>query len=341
MNLADAETTTGTAATKAVSATKTGWTLDAARDLYANSFPDLLYRAQTVHRENFDPADVQLSTLLNIKSGACPEDCGYCSQSARYKTGLKAEPLMDPETVFAAARKARENGATRFCMGAAWRNPRDKDLQRVKSMIEGVKALGLETCATLGMLTDGQAVELKQAGLDYYNHNIDTSQDYYPEVISTRTFQDRLDTLKSVREAGIAVCCGGIVGMGEGVDDRLKMLVTLANLDPAPESVPINQLVPSDGTPLAGSERVDSLDFVRLVAVARIMMPSSRVRLSAGRHAMDDAAQALCFLAGANSIFYGEKLLTTDNADIESDQALFARLGINGSSATGGRSESE
>ena len=304
------------------------WSLDAARALYESPFPDLIFKAQSVHRDHFDPTDVQLSTLLNIKTGACPEDCGYCSQSARYKTGLKAEPLMDAASVLEAASRAKEAGASRFCMGAAWRNPKDKDLARVTEMIRGVKAMGLQTCATLGMLTDEQARELKNAGLDYYNHNIDTSRDFYAEVITTRTFDDRLNTLSRVREAGISVCCGGIVGMGESTDDRLDMLVTLANLDPAPESVPINQLVPADGTPLAGSEAVDPLDLVRLVAVARIMMPSSRVRLSAGRHAMDDAAQALCFLAGANSIFYGERLLTTDNADVETDQALFARLGL-------------
>jgi biotin synthase len=309
------------------------WSLESARTLFESPFPDLLYRAQGVHREHFDPTDVQLSTLLNIKTGACPEDCGYCSQSARYKTGLKAEPLMDESTVLEAAARARDAGASRFCMGAAWRNPKGRDLDKVAAMISGVKALGLETCATLGMLSADQARTLKQAGLDYYNHNIDTSEDYYPEVITTRTFQDRLDTLAVVREAGMSVCCGGIVGMGESADDRLSMLVTLANLDPAPESVPINQLVPSDGTPLADSEPLDPLDLVRLIAVARIMMPRSRVRLSAGRHAMDDATQALCFLAGANSIFYGERLLTTDNADVEADQDLFRRLGLNGTPA--------
>ena len=312
------------------------WSLERAQALYEAPFPDLLYQAQTVHRQNFRPTDVQLSTLLNIKTGACPEDCGYCSQSARYKTGLKAEPLMDAEAVLEAARRARDSGAGRFCMGAAWRSPKGRDLERVAEMISGVKALGLETCATLGMLTAEQAARLKDAGLDYYNHNIDTSEDFYPEVITTRTFQDRLDTLQVVREAGISVCCGGIVGMGETVDDRLKMLVTLANLDPAPESVPINQLVPAEGTPLAGSEPVDPFELVRLVAVARIMMPASVVRLSAGRHAMDDATQALCFLAGANSIFYGDRLLTTDNAGVEHDQALLGRLGMNGATTAGG-----
>lgn len=309
------------------------FTLEAAQTLYKSSFPDLMYRAQSVHRAHFDAADVQLSTLLNIKSGACPEDCGYCSQSARYKTGLKAEPLMELDKVLDAAARAKQQGATRFCMGAAWRGPKDKDLARVVEMISGVKSMGLETCATLGMLTTEQAKVLSAAGLDYYNHNIDTSEDYYGEVITTRTFQDRLDTLAVVREAGVSVCCGGIVGMGESNDDRLKMLVTLANLDPAPESVPINQLVPADGTPLADSSRVDSIDFVRLIAVARIMMPASRIRLSAGRHSLSDATQALCFLAGANSIFYGEKLLTTDNADMTEDLALLQRLGMHGASA--------
>ncbi len=311
------------------------WNLEAARGLYLLPFADLLYRAQSVHRQHFDANDVQLSTLLNIKTGACPEDCGYCTQSARFKTGLKAEPLLDEETVLAAARKARDSGATRFCMGAAWRSPRDKDLSRVTRMIEGVKALGLETCATLGMVNPEQARQLRDAGLDYYNHNIDTSESYYPEVITTRTFADRLDTLKHVRDAGMSVCCGGIVGMGESDDDRLSMLVTLANLDPAPESVPINQLVRAPGTPLENAEDVDPLEFVRLVAVARIMMPASRVRLSAGRQQMDDSTQALCFLAGANSIFYGDRLLTTDNADIKADRALFGRLGINRSRAQG------
>ncbi len=311
------------------------WNLEAARGLYLLPFADLLYRAQSVHRQHFDANDVQLSTLLNIKTGACPEDCGYCTQSARFKTGLKAEPLLDEETVLAAARKARDSGATRFCMGAAWRSPRDKDLSRVTRMIEGVKALGLETCATLGMVNPEQARQLRDAGLDYYNHNIDTSESYYPEVITTRTFADRLDTLRHVREAGMSVCCGGIVGMGESDDDRLSMLVTLANLDPAPESVPINQLVRAPGTPLENAEDVDPLEFVRLVAVARIMMPASRVRLSAGRQQMDDSTQALCFLAGANSIFYGDRLLTTDNADIKADRALFVRLGINRGRAQG------
>ncbi len=312
------------------------WSLEAAQALFELPLPELVYQAQTTHRAHFDPTDVQLSTLLNIKTGACPEDCGYCSQSARYRTGLKAEPLMDIESVLEAAERARDAGASRFCMGAAWRNPKGKDLERVTEMIRGVKALGLETCATLGMLTDEQAGALKEAGLDYYNHNIDTSKEYYPEVITTRTFEDRLDTLARVREAGISVCCGGIVGMGESRDDRLGMLVTLANLQPHPESVPINQLVPSDGTPLASCEPLDPLDLVRLIAVARIMMPTARVRLSAGRHAMDDATQALCFLAGANSIFYGERLLTTDNADMVADQALFKRLGLHGTPSGAG-----
>ncbi|MFT5116461.1 MAG: biotin synthase [Parasphingorhabdus sp.] len=304
------------------------WSLESAQSLYDLPFPELMYQAQTVHRENFNPAEVQLSTLLNIKSGACPEDCNYCPQSARFKTGLKVEPLMALEDVLQAARKAQENGAQRFCMGAAWRSPKQKDLEKVKAMISGVKEMGLETCVTLGMLEPDQADQLKDAGLDYYNHNIDTSEDYYKEIITTRTFQDRLDTLQTVRQAGISVCAGGILGMGESDQDRLEMLVTLANLAPAPESVPINKLIAIGGTPLADSVEVDELDFVRVIAVARIMMPASRLRLSAGRDSMDDSTQALCFLAGANSIFYGEQLLTTDNADVEHDRRLFTRLGM-------------
>ena len=307
------------------------WSLERARALYELPFPELMWRAQQVHRRHFDPAEVQLSTLLNIKTGACPEDCAYCPQSARYRTGLKAEPLLDADAVSAAAADAKANGATRFCMGAAWRGPRRKDLERVLEMVARVKALGLETCATLGMLEPGQAERLKDAGLDYYNHNIDTSESYYPEIVTTRTFKDRIDTLERVREAGIKVCCGGILGMGESVDDRLRMLVTLANLDPAPESVPINHLVPVDGTPLAGRGAVGAPEFARVIAVARILMPGSRIRLSAGRAEMGEAAQALCFLAGANSIFYGEKLLTTDNAEAEADRSLMQRLGMTAS----------
>ena len=308
------------------------WTLEAALELYEQPFSDLLFQAQKIHRENFNPNEIQLSTLLNIKTGACPEDCGYCPQSARFKTGLKAEKLLDIQTVLNAAQVAKDNGATRFCMGAAWRNPKAKQLATVAKMVQGVKALGLETCATLGMLQPEQAADLKEAGLDYYNHNIDTSESYYPEVITTRTFKDRLDTLDTVRKAGISVCCGGIVGMGESNEDRLQMLVTLANLSPAPESVPINQLVPVPGTPLANSDPVEAIDFVRIIAVARILMPGSRVRLSAGRSEFDDATQALCFFAGANSIFYGEKLLTTDNNEADADQKLMAKLGCSAAS---------
>lgn len=303
------------------------WDLNLAVSLYEKPFADLLFQAQQVHRENFNPNEIQLSTLLNIKTGACPEDCGYCPQSARFKTGLKVERLLDIETVLDAAKVAKANGATRFCMGAAWRNPKGKQLAAVAEMVQGVKALGLETCATLGMLEPEQAAELKDAGLDYYNHNIDTSESYCPEVITTRKFQDRLDTLDTVRQAGISVCCGGIVGMGESNDDRLQMLVTLANLSPAPESVPINQLVPVPGTPMENCEPVDAIDFVKIIAVARILMPASRIRLSAGRSEFDDATQALCFLAGANSIFYGEKLLTTENNEADADRELMARLG--------------
>jgi biotin synthase len=307
---------------------RTTWTLDEVRALHALPFSDLVYRAQTLHRRYFDPNAVQVSTLLSIKTGACPEDCAYCPQSIRYDTGLEREALMEPDEVVARARAARESGATRFCMGAAWRSPKDRDLEKVAKMVADVAALGLETCATLGMLTAAQARRLKQAGLDYYNHNLDTSEAFYGEVITTRTYQDRLDTLAAVREAGIHVCCGGILGMGEAAEDRVAFLHRLATLDPHPESVPINNLVQVEGTPLAGTAPLDPLEFVRIVALARILMPRSHVRLSAGRSAMSDELQALCFLAGANSIFYGEKLLTTGNPDTASDRALFARLGI-------------
>ncbi|HXV40966.1 MAG TPA: biotin synthase BioB [Steroidobacteraceae bacterium] len=307
---------------------RSDWTPDEVRALYALPFADLLYRAQSVHRRHFDPNAVQVSTLLSIKTGACPEDCAYCPQSIRYDTGLGREALMDPETVVARARAAREAGATRFCMGAAWRSPKDRDLGPVEAMVRGVRALGLETCATLGMLTPAQARRLRDAGLDYYNHNLDTSAEFYGEVITTRTYQDRLDTLAAVRDAGIRVCCGGILGMGETAADRVSFLHTLATLDPHPESVPINNLVQVPGTPLAGTPALDPLEFVRIVALARILMPHSHVRLSAGRVQMSDEMQALCFLAGANSIFYGEKLLTTGNPDTASDHALFERLGI-------------
>jgi biotin synthase len=304
------------------------WSVQAVEQLYALPFNDLLYRAQTVHREHFDPNAVQLSTLLSIKTGGCPEDCGYCPQSARYGTAVENEPLMSVDEVVAAACRARENGATRFCMGAAWRGPKDRDLQRVSEMVKAVRALGMETCATLGMLKPGQAEQLKAAGLDYYNHNIDTAPEFYGEIITTRSQTLRFETLQQVREAGIHVCCGGIVGMGETRKARAALIAELASLDPYPESVPINNLVQVEGTPLAGSEPLDPFEFVRTVACARITMPKAVVRLSAGRQDMPDAIQALCFLAGANSIFYGEKLLTTGNPDVEQDEALFARLGL-------------
>jgi biotin synthase len=304
------------------------WTLTEVQALFALPFNDLLFRAQAVHRRHFDPNAVQVSTLLSIKTGACPEDCAYCPQSARYDTGLKAEKLMPVDEVVAKAKIAREAGATRFCMGAAYRNPKDKDLDQIIGMIQGVRELGMETCATLGMLTPAQAKKLADAGLDYYNHNIDTSAEYYKDIITTRSFEDRLDTLKNVREAGMHVCCGGIVGMGEKKEDRAKMLHTLATLPEHPESVPINQLVQVEGTPLNGTETIDPFDFVRVIAVARILMPKAHVRLSAGRSEMHDEMQALTFLAGANSIFYGEKLLTTGNPDMEKDRQLFTRLGI-------------
>jgi biotin synthase len=304
------------------------WTLEEVRALHALPFSDLMHRAQSVHRRHFDPNAVQVSTLLSIKTGACPEDCAYCPQSIRYDTGLERESLMEAGDVITRARAARDAGATRFCMGAAWRSPKDRDLEKVAEMVEGVAALGLETCATLGMLTPAQARRLKEAGLDYYNHNLDTSEAFYGEVITTRTYQDRLDTLAAVRGAGIDVCCGGILGMGEQPEDRVAFLHTLATLDPHPESVPINNLVQVAGTPLAGTPALDPIEIVRIVALARVLMPRSHVRLSAGREAMSDELQALCFLAGANSIFYGEKLLTTGNPDTASDLALFGRLGI-------------
>jgi len=309
-------------------AIRSDWSLAEVRELHALPFADLIYQAQTVHRRHFDPNQVQVSTLLSIKTGACPEDCAYCPQSIRYDTGLEREALMEPGAVIERARAAKAAGATRFCMGAAWRSPRDRDLETVAEMVRGVRALGLETCATLGMLSPAQAQRLKDAGLDYYNHNLDTSAEFYSEIITTRCYQDRLDTLAAVRDAGIHVCCGGILGMGEQDSDRVALLHTLATLDPHPESVPINQLVPVEGTPLADAAPLDPIGFVRIIAVARILMPRAHVRLSAGRGSMSDAMQALCFLAGANSIFYGEKLLTTGNPDMLSDQALFGRLGI-------------
>jgi biotin synthase len=307
---------------------RSNWSLAEVRALHALPFADLLFHAQSVHRRHFDPNQVQVSTLISIKTGACPEDCAYCPQSIRYDTGLERESLMDPGAVIASARAAKANGATRFCMGAAWRSPRDRDLDAVAAMVSGVRELGLETCATLGMLTPAQAQRLKDAGLDYYNHNLDTSEDFYGEIITTRTYQDRLDTLAAVRDAGIHVCCGGILGMGEDAADRVALLHTLATLDPHPESVPINNLVQVEGTPLAGTAPLDPIEFVRIIALARILMPRAHVRLSAGRSSMSDEMQALCFLAGANSIFYGEKLLTTGNPDMSSDHALFGRLGI-------------
>ncbi len=304
------------------------WTQDEVLALFELPFNDLIWRAQGVHRQYFDANTVQVSTLLSIKTGACPEDCAYCPQSVRYDTGVARERLLDTETVVAAARAAKAAGATRFCMGAAWRSPKGKDLAQVAQMIKEVKSLGLETCATLGMLDDEQARTLKEAGLDYYNHNIDTSEEFYPDIITTRTFQDRLDTLERVRQVGLNVCCGGIVGMGESRADRAAMLRTLATLPEHPQSVPINQLVQVEGTPLAGLPAPDPFEFVRTIAVARILMPRSYVRLSAGRTAMNEQQQALCFLAGANSIFYGDKLLTTGNPDVEADRQLFARLGL-------------
>ncbi|TGT35817.1 MULTISPECIES: biotin synthase BioB [unclassified Mesorhizobium] len=304
------------------------WTRAEARAVYDLPFNDLLFRAQTIHRENFDPNRVQLSRLLSIKTGGCPEDCGYCSQSAHHQSGLKASKLMEVKRVIAEATKARDAGATRYCMGAAWRSPKERDMEAVIAMVEGVKALGMETCMTLGMLDLDQAQRLKQAGLDYYNHNIDTSERYYSEVISTRTFTERLDTLANVRDSGIKVCCGGIVGMGEEQTDRIDMLVTLANLPEPPDSVPINMLIPIEGTPLGEAEPIEPIEFVRTIALARIMMPKSHVRLSAGRTAMSDEMQALCFFAGANSIFLGNTLLTADNPGEDKDSALFRRLAI-------------
>jgi biotin synthase len=304
------------------------WTREEVRALFALPFPELIFRAAAVHRENFDPAEVQVSTLLSIKTGGCPEDCAYCPQSAKFDTGVKAEKLMELDTVLAEARAAKAGGASRFCMGAAWRSPKDRDLDKVCAMVEGVKALGMETCVTLGMLTGEQARRLKDCGLDYYNHNLDTSPEYYGEIITTRTYQDRLDTLEYVRAAGIHVCCGGIVGMGEGLDDRVGMIATLASLPVHPESVPINMLVQVEGTPLASEAKLDAFDFVRTIAVARICMPASVVRLSAGREDMSEETQALCFIAGANSIFYGPKLLTTPNPGRDRDMALLDKLGL-------------
>jgi biotin synthase len=315
-------------ATRITTEPRHDWTFEEIEALFALPLSDLLYSAQWVHRQNFDPNAVQVSTLLSIKTGACPEDCAYCPQSIRYHTGVDTHDLMPLDEVRAAARRAKEAGATRFCMGAAYRGPKDAQLEPILAMIEEVKALGLETCATLGLLRPGQAEKLAAAGLDYYNHNLDSSQAFYETIISTRTYADRLETLARVRAAGLKVCCGGILGMGETRADRAALLQTLATLDPQPESVPINDLVPIPGTPMQGAAPLDPFEFVRAIAVARIVMPRSHVRLSAGRAEFSDELQALCFFAGANSIFYGEKLLTTGNPDCEADQRLFARLGI-------------
>ena len=304
------------------------WTVEEISALYEMPFNDLLFEAQSTHRENFDANAVQVSTLLSIKTGKCPEDCGYCPQSIRYETELENEPLMPLDEVIASAKQAKENGSSRFCMGAAWRSPKDRDLEPVIEMVKEVKAMGLETCLTLGMLTGAQANKLKEAGLDYYNHNLDTSPEYYGEVITTRTYQDRLDTLQHVRDAGMNTCCGGILGMGESRRDRVGLFKELANQEHHPESVPINLLVRVNGTPLEKGDDLDSLEFIRSVAIARIMMPKSYVRLSAGRENMSDEMQAMCFFAGANSIFYGEKLLTTPNPSANEDVQLFERLGI-------------
>jgi biotin synthase len=304
------------------------WPLAAIEALFALPFAELLFRAQTVHRANFDPSEVQLSTLLSVKTGGCPENCAYCPQAAEFDTGVEASKLLEPAVVLDAARRAQAAGATRFCMGAAWRGPKDRDIEKVAELIAAVKGLGLETCATLGMLEDGHAESLRDAGLDYYNHNLDTAPDFYGDIVTSRAYQDRLDTLQRVRGAGVKVCCGGIVGMGESRSQRAGLIGALANLDPCPESVPINHLVQVEGTPLHGLEALDPLEFVRTIAVARITMPTSRVRLSAGRQAMGEAVQALCFAAGANSIFYGDKLLTTGNPDVDADRALLAKLGM-------------
>jgi biotin synthase len=311
------------------------WNVSEVEALFELPFNDLIHRAHGIHREHFDPNAVQLSTLISVKTGGCPEDCAYCPQAARYHTGVANEEILSPERVAAAARIAKENGATRFCMGAAWRGPKQRDLEQVIEMVRAVRALGLETCATLGLLKEGQAEQLREAGLDYYNHNIDTAPEFYGAIITTRTQDDRLATLGRVRGAGIRVCCGGIVGMGEDRHGRAALIAQLASMDPYPESVPINNLVQVAGTPLAGTAALDPLEFVRTVACARITMPKAMVRLSAGRQEMPEAVQALCFLAGANSIFYGEKLLTTGNPEVEADRALFAKLGLRAMEGTG------
>ncbi|USR66001.1 biotin synthase BioB [Providencia stuartii] len=305
------------------------WTIKQANELFSMPFFELLFQAQQTHRQHFDPQQVQVSTLLSIKTGACPEDCKYCAQSARYKTGLETERLMEVQQVLESAKKAKQAGSTRFCMGAAWRNPKERDMPYLEMMVKEVKSLGMETCMTLGMIDNSQAQRLAEAGLDYYNHNLDTSPEYYGNIITTRTYQDRLDTLGNVRNAGIKVCSGGILGLGEKISDRAALLVQLANLPKPPESVPINMLMKVEGTPMADNEDVDAFDFIRTIAVARIMMPTSYVRLSAGREYMNEQTQALCFMAGANSVFYGCKLLTTPNPDENKDLALFRKLDIN------------
>jgi biotin synthase len=304
------------------------WTVAAVRELFELPFNEVVFRAQSVHRDNFDPTRVELATLLSVKTGGCPEDCAYCPQAAQYHTGVEATKLMGPDEVRVAAQRAKDAGATRFCMGAAWRAPKDRDIEKVAELVATVKAMGLETCATLGMLEDGHAETLRGAGLDYYNHNLDSAPEFYGDVITTRVYQDRLDTLERVRGAGVKVCCGGIVGMGESRNQRAGLIAQLANLDPYPESVPINHLVRVKGTPLADEAPLDPFEFVRTIAAARITMPKARVRLSAGRREMADAVQALCFMAGANSIFYGDKLLTTGNPDTEADRQLLDRLGL-------------
>ena len=306
------------------------WSVEAVQTLLDKPFMDLVFEAQTVHRQHWPAGDIELATLLSVKTGGCPENCGYCPQAAEYDTGVKAEKLMEVDEVVRAAQAAKDAGATRFCMGAAWRAPKDRDIEKMSELVSAVKDLGLQTCATLGMLQSHQALALRDAGLDYYNHNLDTAPEYYQDVVSTRSYQDRLDTLAHVRAAGISVCCGGIVGMGESPVHRAGLIAQLANLNPYPESVPINSLVPVPGTPLADSEPVDPLDFVRIIAVARITMPTARVRLSAGRQQMGEAVQALCFMAGANSIFYGDKLLVTGNPDVDADVQLLRKLGLPG-----------
>lgn len=310
------------------------WPLADVLALFELPLPELMFRASQAHRANFPDGDVELATLLSIKTGGCEEDCGYCPQAARYDTGVEAKKILDLDVVLDAAREAKAKGATRFCMGAAWRSPKERDMEKVEAMVRGVKALGMETCATLGMLEEGQAEQLKQAGLDYYNHNIDTSPDFYGDVISTREYNDRLDTLGRVRTAGLKICCGGIVGMGETRSQRAGLIAQLANMNPYPESVPINHLVQVEGTPLHGLPPLDPIEFVRTIAVARITMPKARVRLSAGRRELGEAVQAMCFMAGANSIFYGDKLLTTDNPEADDDRKLLEKLGLKTRSAT-------